>query len=104
MLAARDGVAEGFAPCRCLQWLDVEGLAARLEIGSDAEGLLLNNAVNLGTIELRFRGRGWLQGSRPLLQFSFDQVHLSIAGFTLLRRSLPQPPPKRLPFFCLDSP
>jgi hypothetical protein len=81
-------------------WM-LRGLAARLEIGSDAEGLLLSNAVNLGTIELRFRGRGWLQGSRPLLQFSFDQVQLSIAGFTLLRRSLPQPPPKRLPFFAL---
>ena len=81
-------------------WM-LRGLAARLEIGSDAEGLLLSNAVNLGTIALRFRGRGWLQGSRPLLQFSFDQVQLSIAGFTLLRRSLPQPPPKRLPFFAL---
>ena len=81
-------------------WM-LRGLAARLEIGSDAEGLLLSNAVNLGTIALRFRGRGLLQGSRPLLQFSFDQVQLSIAGFTLLRRSLPQPPPKRLPFFAL---
>ena len=81
-------------------WM-LRGLAARLEIGSDAEGLLLSNAVNLAAVELRFRGRGCLQGQRPLLQFSFDQLQLSLGGFTLLRRSLPQPPPKRLPFFAL---
>lgn len=81
-------------------WL-LRGLSARLEIGADSEGLLLSNAVNLGAIELRFRGRGGLQGRRPLLQFSFDQLQLSLGGFTLLQRSLPQPPSKRLPFFAL---
>ena len=76
-------------------------LAARLDISADAEGLLISNAVNLGAIELRFRGRGDLQGKRPLLVFSFEQLELSLAGRRLLQRSLPLPPPKRMPFFAL---
>ena len=82
-------------------WL-LRGLAARLEISStEAGGLQLSNAVNLGALELRFRGPGRLQGKRPLLQFSFDQLQLSLAGRVLLQRSLPAPAPQRLPFFAL---
>lgn len=81
-------------------WL-LRGLAARLEIGASADGLLLSNAVNLGALELRFRGRGWLQGRRPLLLFSFDRLELSLAGRLLLQRELPTPPERRQPFFAL---
>jgi hypothetical protein len=81
-------------------WL-LRGLSARLEIDRDADGLLLSNAVNLGLLELRFRGRGRLLGKRPLLQFSFDQLQLSLAGRCLLQRALPAPAPQRLPFFAL---
>lgn len=81
-------------------WL-LRGLAARLEIGTSADGLLLSNAVNLGALELRFRGRGWLQGRRPLLLFGFDQLELRLAGRLLLQRELPAPPARRQPFFAL---
>ena len=81
-------------------WL-LRGLAARLEIGGDAHGLLLSNAVNLGSLELRFCGRGQLQGQRPLLLFSFDQLELRLAGRLLVQRSLSAPSPKRMPFFAL---
>ena len=81
-------------------WL-LRGLSARLEIDRDADGLLLSNAVNLGLLELRFRGRGRLLGKRPLLQFSFDQMQLSLAGRCVLQRALPAPAPQRLPFFAL---
>jgi hypothetical protein len=67
-------------------WL-LRGLSARLEIQGGSERLLLSNAVNLGPIELRFRGPGCLQGKRPLLQFSFDQLQINVAA--------------RMPFFAL---
>jgi len=82
-------------------WL-LRGLAARLEIRADKEGaLLLSNAVNLGALELRFRGRGRLQGRRPLLLFSFAELELSLAGMVVLRRALPEPPERKQPFFAL---
>jgi hypothetical protein len=57
--------------------------------------------VNLGPLELRFRGTGRLVGRRPLLQFSFQELQLSLGGLVLLRRTLPELPPQRLPFFAL---
>ena len=96
-------------------WL-LRGVAARLEISAaEADGadtssdpaeaagppLRLSNAVNLGPLELRFRGPGWLQGRRPLLLFQFDQLQLSLGGRVLLLRSLPAPAPQRQPFFAL---
>jgi hypothetical protein len=81
-------------------WL-LRGLSARLEIGTDPEGLLLSNAVNLGAVELRFRGRARLEGKRPLLLFSFEQLQLSLGGWRLVERNLPAPAPQRMPFFAL---
>lgn len=85
-------------------WL-LRGLSARLEINTDPkglpEGLLLSNAVNLGPVELRFRGRGRLEGKRPLLLFRFEQLQLSLGGWRLVERSLPAPAPQRMPFFAL---
>ena len=81
-------------------WL-LRGLSARLEIAACPAGLLLSNAVNLGALELRFRGRGWLEGRRPLLVFGFDQLELSLAGRRLLQRELPPSPARRRPFFAL---
>jgi hypothetical protein len=81
-------------------WL-LRGLSARLEIGTDPEDLLLSNAVNLGAVELRFRGRGRLEGKRPLLLFSFEQLQLSLGGWRLVERTLPAPAPQRMPFFAL---
>lgn len=85
----------------------LRGLAARLEIGPEAAAaggepaLLLSNAVNLGPLELRFRGPGRLSGRRPLLLFQFDQLELRLAGRLLLQRTLPAPLPQRQPFFAL---
>lgn len=81
-------------------WL-LRGLSARLEIQEGSDGLLLSNAVNLGALELRFRGPGCLQGKRPLLQFSFDQLQFNVGGRCLLQRALPTPPAARMPFFAL---
>lgn len=79
----------------------LRGLAARLEIHLEQGGLVLRNAVRLGALELSFRGPGRLVGARPLLQFHFETLALTLAGRSLLRRSLPVPPPRRMPFFAL---
>ena len=81
-------------------WL-LRGLSARLEISANAEGLALSNAVNLGPLELRFRGVGQLLGRRPLLQFSFQQLQVSLGGRLWIQRDLPEPAARRLPFFAL---
>ncbi|MEB3169527.1 MAG: hypothetical protein ACKN89_17270 [Cyanobium sp.] len=80
----------------------LRGLGARLEIhGTDAGDLRLSNAVRLGPLELRFHGPGRLVGARPLLQFQFETLLLSLADRPLLRRSLPPAAPGRVPFFAL---
>ena len=81
----------------------LRAVQARLEITAPVaeEELSLTNAVTLGPLELRFRGVGRLLGSRPLLQFSFQELQLSLGGRVLLRRALPEPARQRLPFFAL---
>ena len=79
----------------------LRGLGARLEIETSGEDLRLSNAVNLGALELRFRGPGRLVGPRPLLEFRFEHLELRLAGRLLLQRPLPSPPERRSPFFAL---
>ncbi len=79
----------------------LRGLRATLEMRLDEGVLMLCNSVRLGALELRFRGPGQLVGSRPLLQFRFESLELTLAGQRLLRRALPAPAPQRMPFFAL---
>jgi len=64
-------------------------------------GLKLTNAVQLGPLELRFQGPGWLEGRRPLLRFQFDRLEIRAGQRLLLQRSLPAPDPRRGAFFAL---
>jgi len=79
----------------------LRALAARLEITQQEGALALRNAVRFGALELRFCGVARLVGSRPLLVFSFQTLELWLAGRMLLRRALPAPEPRRMPFFAL---
>jgi hypothetical protein len=84
----------------------LRGLAARLQLAADeASGepgaLQLVNSVRLGALELRFEGKGRLQGRRPLLVFGFDRLRLLLAGRVLIERALAPPDPRRMPFFAL---
>ena len=85
-------------------WM-LRSLNARLEIkaglGINRKDLRLTNAVNLGPVELKFQGPGWLKGKRPLLMFHFDSLTLRIGGLVLLKKALPAPDQKRTPFFAL---
>jgi len=77
-------------------------LNARLELAPEGQGVhSISNAVNLGSLELRFQGRAALSGRRPLLRFQFELLTLSLAGRTMLERRLPAPPERRKPFFAL---
>ena len=85
-------------------WL-LRSLRARLDIKIASSGskqnLRLQNAINLGPLELQFQGPGSLEGRRPLLIFHFDSLTLRIAGVELIQKKLDTPPPKRFPFFAL---
>jgi len=85
----------------------LRGLGARLRLSADGAGveagaLRLANSVRLGALELRFEGTGRLEGRRPLLVFSFERLLLLLlGGRVLIERALPQPDPRRRPFFAL---
>jgi len=76
---------------------------ARLELSETGDGSLsISNAVNLGALELRFRGVAELHGPRPLLRFQFNNLSLTFGNQTLLQRPLnPTTEPRRQPFFAL---
>jgi hypothetical protein len=80
----------------------LRGLEATLEIHpAAAERLALVNRVRVGPLELRFEGEGELQGRRPLLSFGFARLQLRLGERVLIERSLPDPDPRRRPFFAL---
>ncbi|MFN9932631.1 MAG: hypothetical protein ACK55R_06700 [Cyanobacteriota bacterium] len=80
----------------------LRGLEATLEIHpAAAERLALVNRVRLGPLELRFEGEGDLQGRRPLLSFGFARLQLRLGERVLIERPLPDPEPRRRPFFAL---
>jgi hypothetical protein len=63
--------------------------------------LLLRNSVQLGPLELRFTGPGWLQGRRPLLRFHFRSLELVWGDRQLWHTDLPEPTAQAMPFFAL---
>lgn len=80
----------------------LQALRARLEVEHHQDRQLrVSNAINLGPLELRFRGEGSLKGKRPLLMFSFQTLLIKAWGHSLMERTLPEPPPQRVPFFAL---
>ncbi|MGC6483865.1 MAG: hypothetical protein ACON4T_09945 [Synechococcus sp.] len=88
-------------------WLSawsLRGCRARLVLRElTTKQLAISNAVNVGPFQLRFEGLANLQGSRPLLQFSFNRVVLLVGRQRWIDRPLPAPAPapSRLPFFAL---
>lgn len=76
-------------------------VAAQLAIVQEPAGLVLRNSVSLGRLSLCFVGTGHLQGRRPLLRFSFQQLELQLGERLLWQRPLPEMPAQRQPFFAL---
>lgn len=97
--------SKGNAAANGLSSALLRSLGARLVLSaSEVDGhLLIVNAINLGALELRFCGQARLIGKRPLLQFSFGSLMLTMGGQTLLHQSLPPVSARRMPFFALIS-
>ena len=81
-------------------------LSASLELKKDLqnpeeEKFIIANAIKFGLLTLRFSGYANLERKQPLLPFSFDCIQIKFASFTILKRSLPTPDPKKRPFFAL---
>ena len=79
----------------------MRALAACLAISIESDRLVLRNSVSLGAISICFCGHGQLEGTRPLLKFSFDRLQLRWGERLLMERSLPQPAAQKMPFFAL---
>jgi len=81
-------------------------LSASLELRKDTknpeeEKFTIANAIKFGLLNLRFSGYANLERKQPLLPFSFDCIHITIASFTVFKRSLPAMEQKNRPFFAL---
>ena len=85
---------------KLLQWLNARLLISGSEENQPGD-LSIANSISLGPLKLSFNGPGWLQGKRPLLCFRFERLTLELGGTTLFQRPLPEPKPKRTPFFAL---
>ena len=79
----------------------LRSLGARLQLELVDGCWTLINQVSLGSLCLRFQGTAQLKGARPLLLFSFHTIAITLAGRTLLQRSIPTPSTQRTPFFAL---
>ena len=81
-------------------------LSASLELKKDTQNLeeekfTIANAIKFGILTLRFSGFAYLERKQPLLPFYFDCIQIDLASFTILKRPLPKPEQKKIPFFAL---
>lgn len=79
----------------------LRGLGARLELNNSTNGWRIVNQIMAAGVQLRFEGEAQLKGRRPMLMFRFETVKLSLSGRILLKRNLPEPSTRRMPFFAL---
>ena len=59
------------------------------------------NSIEFGVLSIRFIGSGDVEGSRPLLPFSFERIELKFSKNSLFTRSLDIPDKNNRPFFAL---
>ena len=97
----RDGRSGGIGTSVMLKAIGACLILEQSTQTAEQNQLLVANQVSIGGIRLRFEGHGQLIGQRPLLRFSFHTLVLSMGGRTLFQRSIPEPDPKRTPFFAL---
>ncbi len=61
----------------------------------------IQNSINLGLLNIIFRGSAELKGLRPLLTFYFEELKISISNFPIFNKELKKPEDKKMPFFSL---
>ena len=81
----------------------LRSLKATLSIrpGEQPTSLRILNSVQLGSLQLQFKGPGQLTGRRPLLVFWFEKLEIRLGPWLLIQRALPKPAETKLPFFAL---
>ncbi|MBO8203914.1 hypothetical protein [Prochlorococcus marinus] len=80
-------------------------LSAKLELKKknkeDQLNFEIKNSINLGLLNIIFRGSAELKGLRPLLTFYFEELKISISSFPIFNKELKKPEDKKMPFFSL---
>ena len=79
----------------------LRSLGARLELKDTGTQWEIVNQITAAGVQLRFEGEAQLKGRRPMLMSRFVTVNVLLAGRILLKRKLPEPSSRRMPFFAL---
>ena len=61
----------------------------------------IKNSIKFGFLSIEFTGKAQLKGSRPLLNFYFENLLIKILNITIINQSLPETDSKKTPFFSL---
>jgi len=80
-------------------------LSAKLELKSknieDQLNFEIKNSINIGLLKIIFTGSAELKGLRPLLNFYFEELKITISNFPIFKKELKKPEDKKMPFFSL---
>ena len=80
-------------------------LSARLELKrknkEDELNFEIKNSINIGLLKIIFTGSAELKGLRPLLNFYFEELKITISNFPIFKKELKKPEDKKMPFFSL---
>ena len=80
-------------------------LSAKLELKKknkeDQLSFEIKNSINLGLLNIIFKGSAELKGLRPLLTFYFEELKISFSNFPIFNKELKKPEDKKMPFFSL---
>ena len=61
----------------------------------------ISNSIKFGVLSIKFSGKAYLKGTRPLLPFYFEQLFIKILNIPIINTSLKNTDPKKRPFFSL---
>ena len=81
-------------------------LSARLELSKseskdESTAFEIKNSIKFGILSIVFLGKAFLKGKRPLLYFYFKNLNIKVGGFNIIRRSIEETKPNKMPFFSL---
>ena len=79
----------------------LKNLSACLRLTIDTNQFQIINSISIGSLQLSFVGKAFLNGVRPILIFTFQYVSVSLGSLVIFKRNLPQPPSRKMPFFAL---
>ena len=79
--------------------------SAKLELKNknleDSLNYEITNSIKFGLLNITFKGKATLTGTRPLLPFYFEKLIVNFGNFSIFKKSLKKPEVKKMPFFSL---